>query len=104
RGPGGDGLPRYIAIPRQPFMTQPVYLGVSHAAFATGDPSVTGFRPPNLTLGAGMNGERLGDRRCLLRQFDRYRRELDATGSLDGMDRFDQEAFDLLTNPAVAAA
>src|SRR5205823_748579 len=66
RGPRPDGLPRYVGIPRQPFMTQPNYLGVAHAAFATGDPSATGFRPPDLTLVAGVDGRRLDDRRGLL--------------------------------------
>ena len=82
RGRHVEGLPQYIGIPRQPFMTQPVYLGVSHSAFAAGDPSKADYRPANLTLHAGVDGSRLADRRGLLGQFDRYRRELDADGTI----------------------
>ncbi len=60
RGTAADGLPRYIGIPRQPFMTQPTYLGVSHTAFATGDPSAADFRAPNLSLVGGVNGQEAG--------------------------------------------
>src|SRR4051812_42736387 len=77
RGQRPDGLPRYVGIPRQPFMTQPAYLGVSHVAYATGDPSDPKFRPPNLTLVGGVDGVRLDDRRGLLDQFDGFRRALD---------------------------
>lgn len=104
RGGRANSLPEYVGIPRQPFMTQPVYLGMSHQAFATGDPSVKDFRPPNLTIGAGLNGNRLDDRRSLVAQLDRYRRDLDLSGSLDGTDQFRQQAFQLLTSPQVAAA
>jgi len=104
RGLPTDGLPQYVGIPRQPFMTQPVYLGMSHQAFATGDPSVGNFRPPNLTIDAGLNGSRLDDRRGLVAQLDRLRRDIDLSGSLEGTNEFRQHAFQLLTSPRVAAA
>src|SRR5262249_1352150 len=53
RGHRPDGLPAYIGIPQQPFMTRPVYLGMSHSAFPARDPSVANYRPPNLTIDAG---------------------------------------------------
>ncbi|RLS41028.1 MAG: DUF1501 domain-containing protein, partial [Planctomycetota bacterium] len=53
RGVRSDGVPQYIGIPSQPFMTQPTYLGLSHKAFVTGDPSVEKFSVPNLSLAAG---------------------------------------------------
>ena len=59
RGVRPDGMPRYVGIPRQPFMTRPTYLGVAHSAFATGDPSAPDFRPPALTLVGGVDGRRL---------------------------------------------
>ncbi len=103
RGLRGDGMPRYVGIPKQPFMTRPTYLGVAHSAFATGDPSAPDFRPPALKLVGGVNGRRLDDRRGLLRQFDGFRRRLDdAAGGVD--DPFRQAAFQMLTNPRVASA
>src|SRR3954451_11419483 len=68
RGVRPDGMPRYVGIPRQPFMTRPGYLGVAHPASATGDPPPRPFRPPALTIGGGVDGKRLGDRRGLLDQ------------------------------------
>ncbi|MBX7165175.1 MAG: DUF1501 domain-containing protein [Pirellulales bacterium] len=104
RGTRADGLPQYVGIPRQPFMTQTVYLGAAHAAFAVGDPSAKTYAPPNLTLPAGVNGSRLGDRRGLHASFDRLRRDLDLHGSLRGTDEFRDRALDLLTHPGVIEA
>lgn len=101
---GASAIPRYVGIPKQPFMTRPTYLGAAHAAVATGDPSVEDFKPPNLTLPAGIDGNRLTDRRHLQAQFDRMRRDLDRRGALAGIDEFDACAYDLLLNPQVASA
>src|SRR5437762_6028992 len=46
RGSPPSGLPAYVGVPRVPFMTQPTYLGMSHAGFTTGDPSVANYQPP----------------------------------------------------------
>lgn len=104
RGGRPGGLPHYVGIPRQPFMTQPTYLGVSHAAYATGDPSVENFQPPNLTLCAGLNGSRLDNRRELVTQLDRLRRAVDRHGEMAGTVDFRDAALELLTAPAVARA
>ena len=85
-------------------MTQPTYLGVSHSAFATGDPSTEGYRPPNLSLSAGVDGHRLDDRRGLLAQFDRMRRDVDDSGLREGLDGFQTSALQMLTNPRIAEA
>lgn len=98
------GLPPYIGIPRQPFMTQPTYLGLSHKAYESGDPSVDNYRPQNLSIAAGINGGRLGDRRGLVEQFDRYRRDLDLNGSLEASSDFRRRAFDLLLSSNVVRA
>lgn len=103
RGVRSDGLPSYVGIPRQPFMTQPTYLGVSHSAFATGDPSAPNFRPPNLSLVGGINGQRLDDRRGLLSQFDVLKSAVERPGSSAG-DPFRDAAFQMLTNPRIASA
>jgi uncharacterized protein (DUF1501 family) len=104
RGPRPDGLPQYIGVQCSPFMTNPAYLGVAHKAFDTGDPSRAGFKPPNLTLVTGVNNRRLDDRQSLIRQFDRFRRDADVSGSMDGMDGFRANAFQLLTSRSVADA
>ena len=104
RGPGPGGIPSYVGIPTKPFMTRPQYLGVSHTAYETGDPSVADFQPKNLKLDAGLNASRLADRQSLMSQFDRFRRQLEHTGSRDGIDEFHGQAFELLSSPRVADA
>ncbi|MBS0264747.1 MAG: DUF1501 domain-containing protein [Planctomycetes bacterium] len=104
RGGRPDGMPQYIGLQRAPFMTMPNYLGVSHKAFETGDPSKTDWAPQNLTLVTGLDNGRLDDRKSLVRQFDRFRRDLDFGRSLAGVDEFRSAAFQMLTSPAVAQA
>lgn len=104
RGPRADGLPQYIGVQRSPFMTMPGYLGVSHKAFDTGNPAAEKFAPPNLTLSTGMNNKRLDDRKSLVSQFDRFRRDLDLSQTLAGTDEFRTAAFTLLTSHRVAEA
>lgn len=104
RGAAAGGLPRYVGIPRVPFMVQPTYLGMTHSGFAAGDPSVREFRPRNLSLDAGVGASRLDDRRGLVGQLDRYRRAADLHGAVDATDQFRQQAFELLTSTSVADA
>ena len=112
RGARADGLPQYIGIPTQPFMTRPQYLGVSHSAFVTGDPSVENFKPPNLKINAGLNGQRLDDRIHLAQQFDQHRRRVAPATRIpavdvdpsNGLDAFHQQAMQLLTSNSVANA
>ncbi|MDP1795961.1 MAG: DUF1501 domain-containing protein, partial [Planctomycetaceae bacterium] len=104
RGGRADGLPQYVGVQKAPFMTMPRYLGLNHKAFETGDPSVTGFAPPNLQLSAGVDEVRLVERKSLIHQLDRYRSAMDLNGSLEGIDRFRGAAFDILTSSAVAKA
>ena len=102
RPPRSDGLPHYVGAQKAPFMTKPAYLGVSHQAFETGDPSQPTFAPKNLTLLSGFDNRRLDNRRDLLRQFDDFHRNHDA--ETDGIDRFRSAAFNILTSTKVAQA
>lgn len=104
RGPHPAGLPQYVGVQRSPFMTMPNYLGVAHKAFETGDPSKPDFAPQNLTLATGLDNGRLDDRKSLVGQFDRFRRDVDLNHALDGIDVFRGAAFQMLTSSAVADA
>lgn len=46
---------------------------------------------------------RVDDRRSLLRQLDRIRRDLDSAGRFDGMDHFEQQAFDVVLGGVASA-
>jgi len=104
RGGRTDGMPQYVGLQKAPFMTMPNYLGVAHKAFETGDPSKPDFAPQNLTLAMGLDNRRLDDRKVLVRQFDRFRRDVDLHHALEGVDEFRSAAFQLLTSSAVADA
>jgi hypothetical protein len=99
-------LPAYVMVPRMVPGTGPAYLGVAHKPFETGaDPANPGpFRVPNFDLPRGLTVERLGERRQLLGSFDAVRRDLDASGQMEALDRFGQKAWDVLTSPAARDA
>jgi hypothetical protein len=52
----------------------------------------------------GITLDRLADRRGLLRIFDSFRREADASGLMEGLDAFNQQAFGVLTSRRLADA
>ena len=99
-------LPAYVMIPRMVPGTGPAYLGVAHKPFETqADPAQTGpFKVPNFELPSGITVERVGDRRGLLRSFDAVRREVDNSGQLDAVDRYQQKAWDVLSSAAAREA
>ena len=57
-----------------------------------------------LSLVDGLTVGRLRDRNQLLAGFDNLRRDLDASGAMDAMDRFNQQATSILTSGRFAAA
>lgn len=99
-------LPAYVMIPRLLPGAGPAYLGVAHKPFETGaDPANPGpFQVPNFALPQGITLDRIGDRRQLLASFDQLRRDVDNSGQLDALDRFQQKAWDILTSPAARNA
>jgi hypothetical protein len=99
-------LPAYVMIPRMVPGTGPAYLGVAHKPFETqADPANSGpFQVPNFTLPSGITLEQVGDRRQLLNGFDTIRRDLDNTGQLGALDRYNQQAWDILTSGAARDA
>ena len=100
------GLPPYVMIPRVVPGAGSAYLGVAHKPFETvADPANPGpFTLPNFKLAQGVTADRVGDRRGLLHTFDTLRREVDNSGQLDALDRFQTRAWDVLTSPAARDA
>ncbi len=76
----------------------PGFLGTSHAPFRPMGPS-----RDDMVL-RGPTAARLDDRRALLKSFDRFRRDADASGTVKGMDHFSEQAFGLLTSSRLAEA
>jgi hypothetical protein len=100
------GLPPFVAVPRagSPYFGAQ-YVGRAFDPFETGGyPESPAFKVQNLNLPGGLTLDRLDDRRSLRRSLDTLRRETDGSGTLDAMDRFEQQAFELVTSPAVSSA
>ena len=60
------------------------------------DPFVASSRKSVFELPAGLTMDRLVQRRSLLQQMDALRARLDASGQMEAMDRFSQQAFDIV--------
>jgi hypothetical protein len=95
----------------------PAYVGLSprmqHTPYNSGKPGFLGpayapFQPNGDAKGdlvlSGLTLERLGDRGRLQAALDTFNRKVDATGLMDGMDTFQQQAFGVLTSSALADA
>ena len=58
----------------------------------------------SLSLNAELNADRLANRNTLLAGLDKIRREVDASGMMDAMDRFSQQATGILLSGQFADA
>ncbi|HSQ55762.1 MAG TPA: DUF1501 domain-containing protein, partial [Gemmata sp.] len=99
-------LPSYVMIPRMVPGTGAAYLSVAHKPFETqADPANSGpFKLPNFRLASGVTLEQVGNRKELLKDFDRMRRDADLSGQLDAGDKFQAKAWEILTSPAARDA
>jgi len=105
------GIPAYVGLPVThsvglvPGYHGAAYLGVGYNPFAAdGDPNSEGYKVPNLALPAGVDHSRASSRRGLLGAFDGARRDVDLTGLMEGLDRFDQEAFSIVLGQSARQA
>ena len=76
----------------------PGFLGVAHRSFRPEGDAKADMVLRDVTL------DRLADRKALLGSFDRFRRDVDASGLMDGLDAFHQQAFGVLTSSRLAEA
>ena len=125
-GPVTPALPAFISLSppnaestTRASLNQSGFLGIGHAGFETNrrkrDDIVykSGVSKEQVAADAesaaditlrGITLDRLGDRKRLLGSFDRFRRESDARGVMDGMDTITQQAFGILTSSKLADA
>jgi hypothetical protein len=68
------------------------FLGAAYAPFKPDGPGMENMKLNGVSL------DRLQDRRGLLGSFDRFRRDIDSTGVMEGIDAFGQRALDVLTS------
>ena len=108
QGPTGQGVPPNLSL-MYPSSTRTWgdpygagYVGPAHAPMTLVAKDPLG-KPEGMTL-QGISLERLRDRTSLLRSVDTFRRDADQTGAMDGVDRYGQQAMDILTTSALVDA
>lgn len=72
---------------------EPGFLGVAHGPFQPN----RGGGTDDMSLN-GISLERLHDRAALLKSFDDFRRDMDASGLMSGLDTFNEQAMGVLTS------
>lgn len=94
RGPNNThtGMPTYVRLGGIG-SDGPAFLGKAYAPFGSDADAKR-----NMRLNTPI--ERLSERRTLLKEFDRFKREADATGLMDGLKAFEQQAFGLVLSNA----
>ncbi|HYF00265.1 MAG TPA: DUF1501 domain-containing protein, partial [Planctomycetota bacterium] len=98
------GLPPYVVTPRGGKYHDAHYAGQAYNPFETGgDPNSKAFKIQNLSMPEGLSVERLDDRRALRRSFDALRRSAEKSQA-ESFDKFEQQAFELVTSKAVREA
>jgi len=90
-----SGMPTYVKLGGINY-DGPTFLGQAFAPF-----SPRGEAKRNLTL--NIERKRLQDRKHLLTSIDRIRHNVDSTGMMEGMDRFSQQAMDVVLGNAASA-
>jgi hypothetical protein len=103
QGPANAGLPPFVGL--EPVMQHkpynasgPGFLGISYRSFRP-----SGDGKSDLTLN-GITVDRLADRKALLASFDSFRRDVDASGMMSGLDAFNEQAFGMLTSSKLLEA
>ncbi|GIW94005.1 MAG: hypothetical protein KatS3mg110_2046 [Pirellulaceae bacterium] len=96
-GPTRPGVPPFVSLcyttQHRPYNEpSPGFLGVGHSSFRP-----TGPGRGDLVLN-GITTDRLADRRQLLSAFDRFRRDWDNSGKMEGLDVFTERAMGILTS------
>ncbi|MFT4638549.1 MAG: hypothetical protein ACI8T1_001870 [Verrucomicrobiales bacterium] len=104
QGSASEAVPPFVGLaPKMGEMRwadpgKPGFLGPAHAPFQP-----NGGGKSDMILN-GVSLDRLGDRKQLLTSFDQFRRETDASGAMDGLDSFTQQAFGVLTSSKLVEA
>ena len=105
-GPRG-AVPPYVCLPKMHPSCGSAYLGSVAAPFVVeADPNAPNFNVPDLVPPVVVDGNRLNDRRALMRQVDRFEKsaEVAANSKARMTSAFRDKAFDLITSPATKAA
>ena len=103
--PAAPDLPPFVAIPKTPQVAG--VLGVEYAPFSTQATPRAGqpFTVRGITVGRGLTIEKIQRRQRLLSDFEEAFRSYEQNSSLlRGLDRFSQQAYDILRSPRASRA
>ena len=108
RGANGSGVPPYVGMSTGAIFggifQGGSYLGPGFNPFnLDGDPSGD-MKVRNLEPPAGLSLDRLEDRKSLLAKLDQIDRKRDLSGTMDGLDKFTAQAYEMVTGPAARQA
>ena len=92
-------MPPFVSLRGMSRGTEPGFLGIAHRPFTPSGPGNA-----NLRLANGVTADRLDDRKDLLDAFDDTRRDIDASGTMAGMDAYTERAIEMVTAGVVRNA
>tara|TARA_R110002111_G_scaffold168038_2_gene233981 strand:+ start:94174 stop:95472 length:1299 start_codon:yes stop_codon:yes gene_type:complete len=97
-----NNMPQYVCIPNQPNeFAGTGYLSSSYAPFSVGaDPATDGFKVRDLNLPGGVDNNRFTRRRSLLDSVNEYFVTKEKSDSLDAVDTFYKQAYDMVSSKA----
>jgi len=104
QGPLNKAIPPFVGLsPKMGHMPwadngQPGFLGAAYAPFKPNDAGKDDLVLNGITL------DRLADRKSLLDSFDRFRRDVDSSGVMAGLDSFNVQTFGMLTSSRLLEA
>ena len=103
QGPRDPSVPPFVSLcytaTHPPYNEPgPGFVGLAHDSFRPMGPGRDDMRL------AGITYDQLGNRRALLASLDRFRRACDASGKMEGMDSFTDQAMGILTSSRLADA
>ncbi len=103
-GPTAPDIPPFVTLVPDTILKEwadpgsPGFLGPAYSAFR---PTGQGL---NEMVLKGITANRLKDRRTLLASLDRFRRDVDSTGMMAGMDKFTEQALGVLSSTRLVEA
>lgn len=103
-GPVDPSIPPFLGLsPKMGHMEwaragDPGFLGLAHAPFRPNGEGMADMTLNGITL------DRLDNRKQVLSSLDQFRSKVDASGMMEGLDSFNQQAFGILTSSKLADA
>jgi len=99
RSDANSSVPPFVSLRGMARGTEPGFLGVAHRPFSPNGPGLQDLKMPQ-----GVDDARLDSRKNLLDTFDDTRRDIDATGTMSGLDAFTARALDMVVSGTVRKA